>query len=332
MPTLSHVDSLRSKARGAIVSGEKAKARNILGELIKLSNEPSDQKNLRSLIHGVQLEVDKHTRKHGSIQSRLENGLNLDAIQEELNVHILYWRAFANDLKDLELARDGLPAHRDPKLKERLKVLEKQLAEGLVKDVLSEWNNLGAPEEAAGGLFLQIVRGFLTVLDEVDQGEWQRAEIYAGHLVALLESEEASSFRDGCKKYLDPLKRRIDWELILLKQTGEGKEGSKQRRILLADLFKAKDEIQRQIGNDTTLKGLLDRVEEAIEIIIRERPEQPPPPGGVKVVLVILAALLMIVVLIWLYMRVSGDQSGSINLQHPFNPHNQPISIITAYT
>ena len=327
-----HLTALRGQFRTAILSKRKAEARGILGKLVAMSGDEDDRRNLDELIKGVESELQRYTGEQGCIKKRLQDGKTLDAIQQELSSRISHWRAFTNDLAELALARDGLPAHEDPKLKERLKVLERKLAEGAVEDVLSEWEELGAPDAAAGGLFVQIVDGFSTVKDQVDQAKWSQAVIDARPLATLLESEEAILFRDSCKKYFDPLKRRIDWELLLLKQTGEGKEGRKQRRILLEDLIKAKDEIQRQIGKNTALKDLLDRVEEAIEIYSRERLVQPESSGGVKVILVILAFLFMIVVVIWIYMRNSGDQSGTTNLHHPFNPLNQPLSIIPAYT
>jgi hypothetical protein len=327
-----HLATLRSQFRTAILSKRKADARGILGKLVAMSGDEDDRRNLDELIKGVESELKRYTGELGSIKKRLQDGTTLDAIQQELGSRISHWRAFANDLGELALARDGLPAHEDPKLKERLKVLEGKLAEGAVENVLSEWEELGAPEAAAGGLFVQIVQGFSTVLDQVDQAKWPQAAIDTRPLVTLLESEEAISFRDGCKKYLDPLKKRIDWEVLLLKQTGEGKEGRKQRRILLEDLIKAKDEIQRQIGKNTALKDLLDRVEEAIEIYSRERLEQPESTGGVKVILVILAVLFMIVVVVWLYMRNSGDPNGAMNPHHPVNPLNPPLSMSSAYS
>jgi hypothetical protein len=327
-----HLAALRSQFRTAILSKRKADARGILGKLVAMSGDEDDRRNLDELIKGVVSELQRYTGEQGGIKKRLQGGTTRDEIQQELGSRISHWRAFANDLPDLQLARDGLPAHEDPKLKDRLKFLERKLAEGAVEDVLSEWEELGAPEAAAGGLFVQIVDGFSTVLDQVNQAKWSQAVIDARPLAVLLELEEAISIRDGCKKYLDPLKRRIDWEVLLLNQTGEGKEGRKKRRILLEDLIKAKDEIQRQIGKNTALKDLLVRVEEAIEIYSRERLEQPKSSSGVKVIVLILAILFMIIFVIWISMRNSGISNEAMNPYHPSSPLNQQPSTIPAHS
>ncbi len=303
----SHLSSLRNEARAAILAKRKAEARGVLGRLITQSEDKSDRENLDRLIQGVKAEVEIYMRDRAPIHTRLLDGVTLEHIQQELDDRIPHWRAFANDLSDLQLVRDGLPANEDPKIKDSLKELEKKLAHGSVQEVLAEWEQLGEPKSAAGGFFVQIVEEFAAISDNIDQSHWNEAEIHATRLTALLEADESSAYKDGCLKYLKPLRNRNTWELLIVKKLPEGKDRRKMQGALLQELIMAKDEISRQMANNSKLKELLGRVENAIDYHSTRRHESPQRSNGLKVVILIAIAVILIILAIWIYMRSTAD-------------------------
>ena len=311
----SHLAAMRNDARAAILAKRKAEARGVLGRLVTQSEDKSDRENLDRLIQGVKAEVDMITRERAPIRKRLLDGGALEQIQNELNDRIPHWRAFVNDLPDLQLVRDGLPANEDPRIKQSLKELEKKLALGLVQEVLAEWEQLGEPKSAAGGLFVQIVEEFASITDNIEQSNWNQTKIHAARLTALLETEESSEYKEGCMRYLKPLRNRNFWELLIAKKLPEGKDREKIQSAHLQELIMAKDEISRQAANNSKLKELLERVENAIDYHSNQRLEQPRQSNGLKVVVVMVVAVILIILAIWLYMRNSAGSAIHTHLE-----------------
>lgn len=303
--------ALRSQYRTAVLSKRKADARGILGQLVVMSGDEDDRRNLAELIKGVELEIQRYTVEQGAIKNRLQDGTSLDAIQQELSSRISHWRAFANDLPDLRLARDGLPANEDPKLKERLKVLERKLAEGAVADVLSEWEELGAPEAAASGALVQVLNAVANLEDHIHRQEWLAAKTVLTDARSLLEVEEGASFQPGYGDYLKATEDRLRWE-ILLKKTSSSKDlKGRERQNLLVELSRAESDVNFRLRDTPSLNEIHERLKEAIEDLQVIRVEPKDERTLLRPLAVVLLVIVLALIAAWLYFRSSGSIGAS---------------------
>jgi hypothetical protein len=305
-----HLSALRSQYRTAILSKRKADARGILGKLVVMSGDEDDRRNLNELIKGVESELQRYTGELGSIKKRLQDGQTLDAIQQELSSRISHWRAFANDLPDLRLARDGLPAHEDPKLKERLKVLERKLGEGAVEDVLSEWEELGAPEAAASGALVQVLNAVATLEDQIDRQEWLTAKTVLTDARSLLETEEGASFQPGYGDYLKATEDRLRWEILLKRTSSSNDLKGRERQNLLVELSRAESDVNFRLRDTPSLNEIHDRLRKAIEDLEVIQVEPKDERTFLRALAVALLIIVLALIAAWLYFR-SSESGGS---------------------
>lgn len=298
-----HLDSLRVQVRAALFSRKKAEARGALGKLVALSGAAVDRDNLEGLIKGVGQEVGQYTSKYGEIRNRLLAGVPIMAIQNELDERVPHWRAFVNDLPELSIARDGLPAHEDPSLRKRLEELEKKLAAGSVMEVLAEWEELGEPVAAARGGFVQMVETLGELLERMDRKDWQGAEKTRNDAMGLFEADEAGSCRPGCEAFLKSTGAMLRWEMLLKKCAERTSPEKREREDLLAELLGAKDELERLIHKDPSLKEILGRMNGAIERLEQYRELAPESSGAVRILVILLLAIVLALVAAWLFNR-----------------------------
>lgn len=298
--------------RAALLSKRKGEARQLLGQLISLADDESARENLKALVDGVLNEVRSYTASSGPIRERLVAGTPLSAIHRELDEKLPHWRAFVSDFPDLKLAKEGLEAHEDPALKQRIKELEKKIATGAIPDAIDDWDALGRPETAASGIFVQIMNGLTRLQEHHDSKDWKRALLSHDELQPLLESGEASEFQPGLQNHLASLYNLIRWETLLQRTAISGEHSRRDRRSFLEELFKAKDEIQRLAIRDNSLKDLQERVETAIEEMSLTNDQAPTENGVVKILLIVFVALILVLIGIWFFLRGSGPfPSGS---------------------
>jgi hypothetical protein len=319
----SALETLRNQARAAILSRRKADARGTLGKLVAMSGEASDRENLDELIRGVGLEAERYIRESSSIQKRLQDGATLVAIQQELDSRIPHWRAFANDLPDLRIARDGLAAHEDPRLKERLKGLERKLADGAVGDVLAEWQELGEPEAAASGALVQVLDAVASLENHIDRQEWPAAKTVLTDARSLLETEEGASFQPGYGDYLKATEDRLRWE-ILLKRTSSSKDlKGRERQNLLVELSRAESDVNFRLRDTPSLNEIHARLRKAIEDLEVIQVEPKDERTFLRALAVALLVIVLALIAAWLYFRSSG--SGGSSAGEPAGTRN-PIN------
>lgn len=314
-----HLDSLRVQVRSALLSKKKAEARGALGKLVALSGAAADRDNLEGLIKGVGQEVGKYASKYGEIRFRLLAGVPIIAIQNELDEHVPHWRAFVNDLPELLIARDGLPAHEDPSLRKSLEELEKKLAAGSVMEVLVEWEELGEPVAAARGGFVQMVETLGELLERMNLKDWQGAEKTQNDAMALFEADETESYRSGCEVFLKSMGAKLRWEMLLKKCAERTSPEKREREDLLAELLGAKDELERLIHKDPSLKEILARTNSAIERIEQYRDAEPDSGRAVRILVILLLAIVLALVAAWLLNR--PDELGGSTTSNPFPSH-----------
>jgi hypothetical protein len=296
----AHLENLRTQARSAMLSRKKAEARGILGRLVSLSGEKSDQDNLAELIKGVEQEVGRYSSECGSVRNRLIAGSSLEMIQTELDARIPHWRAFANDLPELSITHDGLPAHEDPSLRKKLEELDKKLAAGSVMEVLAEWEALGEPVAAARGGFVQMVETLGELLKRMNRKDWPGAEKTRNDAMGLVEADEAGSYRPGCEAFLKSTGAMFRWEMLLKKSADHTFPEKREREDLLAELLGAKDELERLIRRDPSLKEILERMDGAIERLEQYRDRAPESSGAVRILVILLLAIVLALVAAWL--------------------------------
>jgi hypothetical protein len=261
------VASLRAKTTTALLEKNRGEARALLGRLVSLSGNQNDKNNLSELIRGVKQEVDRHIAGGESFRNLLLNGTPLEDIQKGLSAKIPYWRAFANDLPDLQLARNGLPAHEDPVLKQRLKAMEGKLAAGAVDEVLQEWMELGALSAAADGGFAQMM-DVLCGLSEAWAGkEWAMAKTIRIEAVRLLDSDGSVSYRQGCENYLRKVETQLGWESYFEAKSDISKLSKLDRQTALKELNEAKSQFEKFSQTDSWGKETLQRMNNTIESI-----------------------------------------------------------------
>jgi hypothetical protein len=316
----AHLDSLRSQVRSALLSKKKAEARGALGKLVALSGAEADQINLSELIKGVGQEVGRYTSECGPVRNRLMAGSSLEMIQTELDARIPHWRAFANDLPELSITRDGLPAHEDPALRKRLEELEKKLATGSVMEVLAEWEALGEPVSAARGGFVQMVETLGELLERMDQKDWQGAEKTRNDAMGLVAADEAVSYRPGCEAFLKSTGAMFRWEILLQKSADHTSPEKRERQDLLAELLGAKDELERLIHKDPSLKEILGRMNGAIERLEQYRDRAPESSGAVRILVILLLAIVLALVAAWLLNRQGEPDEPTTFNAFPTHP------------
>jgi len=261
------VAALRAQTTTALLARNRGEARGLLGKLILLSENQNDKDNLSELISGVKQEVDRYVAEGESFRDLLLNGTPLEDIQKGLASKIPYWRAFANDLPDLQLARNGLPAHEDPVLKQRLKAMEGKLAAGAVDEVLREWMELGALSVAANGGFAQMV-DVLRRLSEAWAGkEWAMAGTIRTEAIRLLDSNESASYRQGCENYLKVVGIRLGWEIYFEGKSDISKLSKSDRQNVLKELNEAKGQFEELSQTDSWGKQTLELLNKTVESI-----------------------------------------------------------------
>jgi len=261
------VAALRAQTTTALLARNRGEARGLLGKLISLSGNQNDKNNLSELISGVKQEVDRYIAEGESFRDLLLNGTPLEDIQEGLASKIPYWRAFANDLPDLQLARNGLPAHEDPVLKQRLKAMEGKLAAGAVGEVLQEWMELGALSVAANGGFAQMV-DVLRRLSEAWAGkEWAMAETIRTEAIRLLDLDRSASYRQGCEDYLKKVENQLGWERYFKEKSDISQLSKLDRQNVLKELEEAKNRFEELSQTDSWGKQTLERLNKTIDII-----------------------------------------------------------------
>jgi hypothetical protein len=319
----AHLASLRSQVRSALLSKKKAEARGALGKLVALSGVEADQINLSELIKGVGREVGRYTSECGQVRDRLLAGSSLNMIQTELDAHIPHWRAFVNDLPELSIARDGLPAHEDPSLKKRLEELEKKLAAGSVMEVLAEWEELGEPVAAARGGFVQMVETLDKLLERMNQKNWQGAESIRNDAMGLVEAYEEGSYRPGCEAFLKSTGAMLRWEMLLKKCTERTSPEKHERSNLLAELLGAKDELERLIHKDPSLKEILARTNAAIERVEQYRDAEPESGRAVRILVILLLAIVLALVAAWLLNRQGEPDEPTTCNPFPTQPRGK---------
>lgn len=315
-----HVMLLRSQVRDAILRKRKADARGILGKLVAMSGDRADRENLEELIRGVGMEVDRYVRECGSIQKRLQDGATLEAVQQELNSRMPYWRAFANDLPELQVVRDGLPANEDPRLKERLKVLERKLAAGEVDVVITEWEEMGEPEAAASGALVQVLNSVACLRDKFDSRKWSDAKAVLEEAKNLLESDEGAAFQPGLGTYLKSAEDRLRWELLLKKSASSQNLMGRERQSLLVELSRAESDVDFQLRDTPSLNEIHERIKAAIEDMEAIREEAPTNDGFVRSLVVTILIIVLALIAAWLYFRSSSSSGPS-----SWNPSNMLI-------
>jgi hypothetical protein len=318
-------ETLRNRARTALLSRRKAEARDILGKLVTLSEDPADRRNLEELIKGVDEELRKFTLAQGDLRTRLMNRIPLLTIQEELSQRMPYWRAFANDLPELALARTGLPPHEDPTLKERLGKLEMRLAAGEVLPVLEEWENMGTPAAAANPGFVQLVEILGKLGDQIEARSWKMAQTVHAEAAVLLEGDECAGFRDGTRTYLRLTEDIIRWESLL----GECKvalptPGRAEKQRLAEALYAATDGIARRVGKEPGLKNLQTRLSEMRDAIESAAAAPTRAGSGVKWTILILLLIVVILAAIWFWFGIASSQSLNRSIHAPVVAHSTP--------
>lgn len=303
----AHLDALRGQIRAALITKKRGEARHLLGQLISLSNGDDGSENLKSLLDAVAGEVKGYISASGSVRDRLVAGTPLPSIQGELDSTLPHWRAFVNDFPELQLAKKGLAPHEDPALKIRVVELEKKIAKGSVAEAVLEWDELGRPESAARGIFVQILDGLSTLAEGLETRHWGQASVSHAQLEGLCDSEDAGSLQPGLGNFLSQAKNTLRWEGALSRLGAAGQSGDKGRRKLLEELFKAKDEIQRLSFRDKSLGDLQDRVEVAIEELSRTAPDEPERGGLPKTMLIVFLLFIVGIILIWLYVKFADS-------------------------
>ena len=266
-PESTHLETLRNQARAAILSRRKADARGALGKLVVMSGETSDRENLDELIRGVGLEVERYIHESAPIQKRLQDGATLEQIQDEINLRIPHWRAFANDLPDLRIARDGLAAHEDPRLKERLKGLERKLADGSISVAIAEWEEMGEPASAADGVMVQMLEKLGELVRYVDQKNWQSVDKTISGLRVVVTSELAPDYARGLTAFIEKSERVSRYEKLLNSVKSIDLKKKSGRNELLEELMKAKGEVETLMVSDPSLDSVNERMDDAIERI-----------------------------------------------------------------
>jgi hypothetical protein len=297
----AHLEALRAQARAALLSRKKAEARGILGKLVTLSHQQTDQENLNELIKGVSQEVSRYVTTCGTVRERLLEGITMESIQSELDNRIPHWRAFANDIADLRAAREGLTAHEDPELKLSIEALEKKLAAGLVTEVIQEWNDLSAPVSVTKGNFVQILSVLEKLAEKINIKNWEGAEKTRAEALALLGVPEMSHYQQGCEKFLKTTGKTIRWETLLQKSAGPRPSSKSDLQNALGDLLAAKDELERLLFNDSSLKGIFERVNEAIAGMEQQNIVIPSNNGVVKKLVILLLIIIFILFAAWYY-------------------------------
>lgn len=306
------VESLRTRARSALLSRRKADARDILGKLVPLSGDPGDRKNLDELIKGVDEELRNFTASRGSIEKRLLDRTPLETIQEELTQRIPHWRAFANDLPGLNRARAGLPAHADPTLKDRLKDLEARLGAGEVLAVLEDWDNMGTPAGAANPGFVQLADILGKLSEQIEARDWKASQTAHYETVNLLKEDECAAFRQGVETHVRHTGEIIRWETLLTECKGYLPAPDRKNKQRLAEaLYAAADGIARRVGSDSSLKDLQTRLLNMREKI--ESAEAKPERKGSGMIWAILIMLAIVAALIaaWFRLGFSSPQARS---------------------
>ena len=308
-PQSAHLDSLKGQIRAALITKRRGEARQLLGQLIALTNGEEGHENLKALLDAVSAEVKGYISTSGSVRERLVAGIPRPSIQAELDAAMPHWRAYAIDFPELQIAKEGLPHHEDPVLKSRVIELEKKIAKGLMTEALLEWDELGRPDSAAKGILVQILDGLSTLMEGIESKHWGQASSSHSDLEGLCDNEDAGSLQPGLRNFLAQVKNKLRWEGALNRVAVAGHSGDKGRRILLEELFKAKDEILRLSSRDKALGELQERIEAAIEELSRAGTEEPMR-GGLPIMMMIGSLLLIvIIILVWLFINYWGSPS-----------------------
>ena len=299
----AYLEALRNEARGALMARKRADARVSLGRLVAMSGDEDDRRNLAELIKGVELELQRYTGENGSIKKRLQDGTTLDAIQQELSSRISHWRAFTNDLPELALARDGLPAHEDPETKRKLKDLEKRLAEGAVQEVLESWIELGQPEAAAGGVFVQVLNAFAGLGASLEKRDWKGANERVAGTKQLLETEEGMPYRSACLPQAHAMEENLRWELLLIKCASSSGLTGRERNRLLVELSRAENDIDFRLRDNPALDEIQARIKVVIEDFSAALPEEEEPRSLAKPLVAVLVLIVLVLIALWIYFR-----------------------------
>lgn len=318
MPGHNQIASLRLDARGALMARKRADARVILGRLVSMSGDADDAKNLEVLVESVREEVSQYTRKSGDIGERLRSGIPLSAVQAELDKAISHWRAFTNDLAELAIARDGLPAHEDPELKRKLGELEKKLTEGAVHEVMSSWIEIGQPEAAAKGVFVQILNAFADLDASIQKQNWKGAKQRTTALRQLMETEDGIPFQNGCHPQISTIEDRLRWELILMKcESSTGLTGRERSRFLV-ELSRANNDIEFRIRENPALEEIHSRIKLAIEDMSAAPVAVEKPTNLAKPLIAVLVLIVLILIAFWVYFRSteSNPSTSHFDWQH----------------
>ena len=309
--------------RADLLGRKRGEARSLLGQLVALAGDQDACDNLKTLIDGVAMEVRNYLAAAGPIRERLITGLTLGVIQGELDGRIPHWRAFVNDIADLQLARDGLPPHEDPALKRRILGLEKKIATGAIPEAIEEWNELGRPEAAASGLFVQIVDGCTRLREQIEARNWQAATACHEEMQRLLAEGGANAYRPGLENHLGSLGSKLRWETLLEQGAKATGLGQRERSKLLVEFFESKDEIQRLATRDNSLGELQERIESAIGELSCTARAAPEKGNSLKVLLMLFLIILLTLVGIWICFGYAGSPASGAGVH---NFRNFPAS------
>lgn len=322
-PGGGHLAALQEQLTAAMMTHKRGEARGILDQIISLSGSEEAKKNLNTLVAGVIAEAQDFERGRGTIQERLSGDTDLPQIQAELDKKIPYWRAFVDEIPGFRHAADGLPAHDNPRLKEKVATLVQMISDGQVTSAAAGWNKVGKPAGATSEVITGILNDLWHLEAQCATKKWPDAGKSLDRLQAVVDQETAKPCAPGLASYLKNTGETVRCELLLAQATAG--PGSKiEHTKLIAELQGLHTSLSAHSvsGSTSEQRKMLERLEEMIEQTNSQPPENWKAQGsGVSKVIIasIFAAILATLLIVW-----KTQDSGPIINGPPIDPKVVP--------